>query len=218
VRHDFNERQNFARSPLAREYMDLACRDYWPALLAMSVNDADNAAQRSGTDRVIVLSSTESLRIEEKIREGYWRDVLLEYLSNSRTNAPGWIAKDNSSHYLMYALPDVGRYWMLPWETLRKTWQRLGTTWIDWGVRRVGGFKIIESETPTPYGVYKSQSVAVPEHVMIAEFGRTCLREFRVGRPTGGGGGPGGGALKPLVSLRPVSPQLDLDLGGGRRR
>jgi hypothetical protein len=196
--------------------MERVYRDYWPDHQGVLSNDVHNDAQHAGADRLIYLWSAKPLSIEEKIRRGFWRDVLLEFISNSVTKAPGWVTKKNGNDFLVYALPEMGRYRMLPQEPLYQLWRKRGAQWTKWAETEYGGFKIRESGTRGSNGGYKSQSVAVPEHVMVAEFGRACLRTILPARAdevvdastvvSKASREPGPG----LVSLRPTSPQLEL--------
>src|SRR5688572_1083105 len=81
-----------------------------------------HALQRRGIDRWVTDPVTGwPIAVEEKLRTTDYGDVALEYLSNSTTGAPGWIAKeDQGTDVLLYGFPS--RVLVLPWEPLRQAW------------------------------------------------------------------------------------------------
>ena len=85
--------------------------------------------QKQGVDRVVYLATGHSIHIDEKVRREVWPDILLEYLSNSRTGAPGWINKQLSIDYLAYGFLPTKRVYLFPWQMLRRAWIKYGESW-----------------------------------------------------------------------------------------
>jgi hypothetical protein len=90
----------------------------------------DTQSQRLGIDRLILLSSGRVLAIDEKKREQDYNDILLEYLSNDSTGAPGWIEKELQIDYLAYAFMPSKRVYLFPWDMLRRAWLHYKADWL----------------------------------------------------------------------------------------
>jgi hypothetical protein len=153
--HDFHERlemsQRASDEPFWLEVYRKAFVGYVGCLPVLG----DSPAQRMGIDRFVILSSGQELRIDEKKREEVWPDILLEYLSNDQTNAPGWMEKDLHIDYIAYAFMPAKRVHLYPWHLLRRAWIQHGATWKK-------EYKLI----PAPNPGYKTWSVAVPIAVL----------------------------------------------------
>src|SRR5690606_25568590 len=90
-----------------------------------------------------------------KKRSQVYDDILLEYLSNDHTNAPGWIEKDLQIDYLAYAFMPIKKVYLYPWQQLRLAWKRNGAYWK----RR---YRNVQAQN---YG-YSTWSIAVPITVL----------------------------------------------------
>lgn len=115
---------------------------YWQSVyleafgnVAAQVKCNGYATQRAGVDRLVYLDTHHCLYIEEKLREPNERcsdpekDIALEYLSNDRTGAPGWIEKDLTVDFLAYAWESTGTCLLLPWLLLRRAWRLNADRW-----------------------------------------------------------------------------------------
>jgi len=127
-------------------------------------NADDIPAQKRGIDRWVQLDNGQILRIEEKERGKWYGDILLEYVSNDATNAPGWMEKDLNIHYLLYSVPSRRFCYVYPWHMLKRAWDRNKEDWRE----RFG--------TVTACNVgYNTLSVPVPLAVLTAEVYRAGL-------------------------------------------
>jgi hypothetical protein len=126
--HDFNERNAFSLKASDEPFWEAVYRKAFPNMTSMTINN-DLALQRIGIDRVIELSNGRTLHIDEKKRDRVYQDILLEYLSNDRTGAPGWVEKDLAIDYLAYAFMPTQRCYLYPWPLLRRAWIRYGEEW-----------------------------------------------------------------------------------------
>ena len=92
----------------------------------------DNAGQRAGVDRVIVLSNGKTLTIDEKKRRDNWNDVLLEYGSfrDGKKVLEGWINKPLVIDYLAYAFMPRRTAILLPWNLLQAAWKKNSEAWL----------------------------------------------------------------------------------------
>lgn len=139
-------------------------RKAFPNFVSMMGCSMDCASQHMGIDRVILLANGLTLKIDEKKRREDRDDILLEYLSNDKTGAPGWIEKDLAIHYLAYAFMPSRQCYLFDWPMLR-------SAWINWGEKR---WKKLYSIPPAHNPGYDTYSVAVP----ITEL-RNCINQIR---------------------------------------
>lgn len=81
--------------------------------------------QYSGIDRYYGIYP-----IEYKIREKYYGDILLEIISNNRTNSPGWIERDLSCKFFLYAWFPVSKVITFVYASLRQAWLDNKEEWL----------------------------------------------------------------------------------------
>jgi hypothetical protein len=126
-------------------------RAAFPKMIAM--HDTRNAdwAQRAGIDRLIVLSSSKVIKIDEKVREKVWPDILLEFWSDKDRRIPGWIGKDLDCDFLAYAFVPTRQCFLLPFLTLRRAWHIKKQDWVK-------RYQIVDAINDG----YVTRSVAVP--------------------------------------------------------
>ena len=149
--HDFNTDLAYSEKASEEPFWQAVYRKAFPDLACFMANDHDNIAQRRGVDRVLLLNNQRVVYIDEKKRREVYQDILLEYISNDRTKAPGWINKDLAIDYLAYAFMPTYRCYLLDWLMLRRAWLRFGDDWK----RR---YPNIEAKNKS----YSTWSVAVP--------------------------------------------------------
>ena len=144
---------------LNEEFWSAIYNKAFPNLVNMMACPGDYASQRMGIDRVLLLSNGKVLKIDEKKREKEYNDILLEYLSNDQTNAPGWIEKDLAIDYLAYAFIQSRRCYLFPWAILRRAWM---DNRQDWKQK-------VSDHTGTQMRLTPQYSVAVPhQHALTA--------------------------------------------------
>ena len=106
-------------------------RKAFPTMAAMVPVRQDGWAQRGGIDRIIILASGKEIKIDEKVRDRDFNDVLLEYWSNTERRIPGWIAKDLACDFVAYAYLETQRCFLLPFPLLRRAWKQHGREWVE---------------------------------------------------------------------------------------
>ena len=124
----------------------------FPNMVSAMSCPGDFASQRMGIDRVILLSNGETIKIDEKKRREDRGDILLEYISNDVTDAPGWIEKDLAIQYLAYAFIPSRRCYLFDWPMLRRAWLKFKDGWISRGpfiAAQNNGYKTISTAVPT---------------------------------------------------------------------
>lgn len=173
--HDFNERNEWSHSQQDEPFWDTAYRMAFPDMVGTLELPKDSESQRQGVDRLVHLSNGKTLYIDEKKRSGNYGDILLEYISNTTRNTPGWIAKPLLIDYLAYAIMPTSTVYFLPWLMLQKAWRDEGSGWIDKASARTPGYTIVDAQN---YG-YTTRSVAVPVDTIY----HAVNRAFRIQVP-----------------------------------
>lgn len=163
--HDF--RTSLAKSEAAslEPFWEQVYRKHFPTMVACVPLRGDTAAQRQGKDRAIHLANGDVLYIDEKSRDRHDdRDILLEYLSNDRTGAPGWIECDKSIDYLAYAFLPRKRVYLFPWLQLRRAWAHYKDQW-----------KADYRPIPARNATYTTYCTPVPTHVLRAAISTAAI-------------------------------------------
>jgi hypothetical protein len=208
--HDFEQQKQFAESVRSESFWAEVYKRAFPDMTTSYLNRRNNGAQRAGIDRVIVLRSTKVLRIDEKLRRDVRDDILLEYLSNDRTGALGWMEKDLMIDYLAYAMLPAQRCYLFPWDMLRRAWLAHRDDWIERGKRGLDGFKC---PPPAQNRGYATHSVCVPTAVLRRTVARAGVIQLDApDGPAGPAMGPSDG-LKPLAFNRDDGAQQKLNFG-----
>lgn len=155
VVHDFRERLAWSETQSHEPFWDAVYRKAFPDMVNHMLCSGDTSSQRQGIDRVIHLSSGKNIHIDEKKREKVWTDILLEYISNDRTCAPGWMEKDLTIDYLAYAFMPTKRCYLFPWPILRRAWLHYRGAWMDTYER-----------VPAQNNGYRTYSLAIPIDIL----------------------------------------------------
>lgn len=141
----------------------------FPNFLAMVDHRDDGEHQRAGIDRSVILANSKQILIDEKIRYKDYGDILLEYVSVDRTNAPGWVCKPQRADYIAYAVEPLGICYMLPVIQLQLAWQKNGDQWLaTYGTRKA------------PNKGYNTLNCPVPVFVLFPAIGSALRVSFDV--------------------------------------
>ena len=133
----------------------------FPTMKAMTNHAEDGDHQRVGIDRTIVLESGAAIWIDEKVRRGDWDDILLEYISNDRTQSPGWVEKHLVCHYISYLMEPTEKLYILPVIQMQAAWLKNKKSWI-------AKYPKIEAQN----NGWNTISCAVPIRVLYPEIGK----------------------------------------------
>jgi len=128
---------------------------------------ADGWWQRAGIDRVLTLSNSLQVRIDEKVRDQDWDDFCLEYWSDVDRRAPGWIAKPLACDFIAYAFVPSQRCYLLPFQSLRRAWRTNRASWVR-------NFPRIEAQNDN----FTTISVAVPIQQVLSALGVATLIQW----------------------------------------
>ncbi len=112
--------------------------------------------QKEGVDRIIHLPNGKRAVVDEKIRMKDYGDILLEYLSNDKTGAPGWVIKPGMrTTILAYAIATSKTCYLIPFKKLQQVFKKNGEGWKS-------KYKIAYAKNKG----YTTESVAVPMKVL----------------------------------------------------
>lgn len=136
----------------------------FPCMVNMMSCPGRYESQRRGIDRVIMFSNGRIIKVEEKARREASKDILLEYIANDKTNAPGWIEKDLEVDYLAYAFISTKTGYLFDWPILKLTWTRFKHDWIK-------RYKI----PPAHNNGYDTLSVAIPTNELLGAISNTRM-------------------------------------------
>jgi len=143
------------------------------------VDATNNAWQKAGTDRLVVVGCGHCYTIDEKVRRSDWDDILLEFASVARKNGDGWevvkpgwaIDSQKGVDFVAYALPKKQRVYVLPFLFLRLAMQKNLDSW-----RRDSRVKVIEAFNSG----YVSLSLAIPLSMLIKAIGEQMIHTISV--------------------------------------
>lgn len=156
VIHDFGECLERSHGHADRAWWLDVYRKAFPSLVVCYDARGDGYWQRSGVDRLIVLKSTKVIKVDEKVREKDYGDILLERWSKLERKEPGWVQKPLECDYIAYAIAPARRCYLLPVLTLQRAWHECGREWIErYGVKNAQNRG------------YVTQNVSVPVDVLM---------------------------------------------------
>ncbi len=132
--HNFRESLDFSHKasdlPIWKEIYEKA----FPGCIMVD-HRQDGYHQRAGIDRSLILPSSKQILVDEKVRGRnkktgkVYTDIALEFISNDRTGAPGWVCKPLAADYIAYAIAPLGKAYLLPVLDLQAAWRSCGECW-----------------------------------------------------------------------------------------
>lgn len=159
--HDFRERLAWSEAGGDEPFWRAVYAKAFPDMVNCMPCPGDTVSQRMGIDRVVLLSSGKTISIDEKKRARTYDDILLEYVANDVTGAPGWIEKPLAIDYLAYAFMPTQECFLFPWDLLQRAWLQYKPAWLaTYGTRRA------------PNRGYGTLNVPVPRRVLRAAVAR----------------------------------------------
>lgn len=153
--HDFKDQLKYSEVASDAPFWDQVYRKAFPSLVNHMPCPGDFETQRAGIDRLILLNNGRILRIDEKKRREVYQDILLEFVSNDTTKAPGWVEKNLAIDYLAYAFMPTRKVYLLDWLTLRRAWVANKNAW-----------KAKYRNVAAKNNGYNTLSVAVPIYIL----------------------------------------------------
>lgn len=135
--YDFKESLAMSHKAEDLPFWEETYRRAFPGMVAMVNHRPNGWHQAAGIDRSIILENSKQILVDEKVRGKnrktgkVYTDIALEYLSNDRTSAPGWVCKSLQSDYIAYAIAPLGRCYFLPVLQLQAAWKKNGEKWKE---------------------------------------------------------------------------------------
>lgn len=158
IKNDFRLDLAYSQVSSEEDFWQAVYRKAFPNLVNQMACPGDHESQRMGIDRIILLSNGMTIKIDEKKRRTEYKDILLEFLSNDKTGALGWVEKNLAINYIAYAFMESRRVYLLDWQMLKRVWLKFGDEW-----KRT--YKIVKA----PNSQYTTHSVAVPIDVLLSK-------------------------------------------------
>jgi len=174
VVHDFDE--SLARShaqadhPMWERVYRSAFRDF----SAMHSVRQDGWAQRAGIDRQVLLASGKVLKVDEKVREADYKDILVEVWSSMESKTPGWAWKDLDCDYIAYAVLPTETCYLLPFWELRRACEAHGQKWMERAIARRGGYRVVDARNRG----YTTRSLAIPVDDLLGALARCMVIDY----------------------------------------
>jgi len=160
--HRFDDSLAWGEQAAHEPFWDAIFRKAFPDFVSMASNSSHNSAQYRGIDRWVHLSSGQTLTIDIKARGKERPDILLEVISNDRTNTPGWIEKDLAIDFLAYGFVESRVAYLFPWQSLRRAWRTNREAWTANAHAGRDGFFYAKAPNPG----YHTHSVCVPTRAL----------------------------------------------------
>lgn len=128
-------------------------------------------AQLDGIDRCVILSTGEMIKIDEKVRDSYYGDILLEIYTDMKSKSHGWILKDLRCDYIAYAFKSTKACFLIPFPALKRAWRDHGRDWVDKANSGLDKFKRVECDNKG----YITLSIAVPTEILFSAMNEVAL-------------------------------------------
>lgn len=88
--------------------------------------------QKKGYDKIITLQNGKKIFVEEKVRYTKYKDILFEYISNSKTGATGWCEKDIYADFIAYIFVDKKiEFHLFPAQNFLRVWKDNKKFWLE---------------------------------------------------------------------------------------
>ena len=154
--HNFKESLERSRSYSQEPFWEEVYRKAFIDVGSIVEIPKDGWAQRAGIDRIITLTTGRIIKVDEKVREKDWNDILLERWSDEEKKIPGWIQKPLDCDFIAYAFAPSKTCYLFPTLTLQQAWALNGREWVK-------NYKEIRANN----GSYTTVSCAVPTNILF---------------------------------------------------
>ena len=166
----FNEDLKFSVDSEGLGFWRDVYAQFFPGNVAVIRHSQDGDHQRLGIDTSVIMANSKVYTVDEKLRRGKWNDVLLEEFSDHERRVPGWVCKSVLSDFVIYAVPESGKAYLMPCTALQTAWARNADTW-----RRTCKRVEAHNRDPRTGRTWTSLNWAIPENILFPALGQ-CLR------------------------------------------
>lgn len=164
--HDFRDSLQKSHG-IGDDFWGQIYRQVFPDLLHIVRNNEDGEPQRMGIDTVLIMRSMKTVHVDEKVRfnrddpQDDTTDIMIEYMSNDTTKAPGWAEKLLLCDYIAYAFHRQATAYFLPVLQLQPAWMRNKEKWLKkYGTLEAKNSGYSTLNCPVPYKeLYKEMSI-----------------------------------------------------------
>ena len=136
----------------------------FPGFLDMISYRDSGDHQKAGIDRGVYLKNAKEVLIDEKVRRGDYKDIALEFISNDRTGALGWVCKPLRADFIAYTILSLQTCYLLPVRQMQQAWAENQDQW-----------KKSYTTKKAPNEGYSTHFCPVPVDVLYYAIGQ-CLR------------------------------------------
>lgn len=166
--HDFDSSLVKSREVEDMPFWEECYRQAFPELTYIQSCKTDGVQQRSGIDRVIILSTGKQYTVDEKVRFKSFDDIALEFelKYNNGNTVRGWVCKPLMCDFIAYAIAPLGKCYMLPVAQLQQAWNKHSKEWLN-------TYPIIESKNRS----HITRSVCLKPRDLFKAIGE-CLRVY----------------------------------------
>lgn len=168
--HDFKTDLAFSHDQETADFWRETYEQFFPGNVAVIRHSEDGDHQRAGIDATVIMPNSKTYRIDEKLRRGAWSDILLEEWADHERRVPGWVCKSVLSDFVIYAVPESGKAYLMPCTALQTAWARNADAW-----RRTCQRIEAHNRDPRTGRTWTSLNWAIPEKVLFRAIG-ACLR------------------------------------------
>lgn len=167
--HDFREQLAWSHAQEDQPWWESVYKQAFPGVQAIISVRNDGWAQRAGIDRLIVLKSSKTIKVDEKCRRKDYPDFALERWSDEARKIPGWIQKPLDCDFIAYAFVESGLCYLLPILLLQRAWREFGREWAR-------DYPEVRAQNKG----YVTVSVAVPRAVVLDAIRERIVVPFAV--------------------------------------
>lgn len=152
--HDFQECLARSHAHSDAPWWEQVYREAFPEFGHATDVRQNGWAQSGGIDRIVTLKTGRVIKIDEKVRDRVWYDILLEVWSDEARRKPGWVQKPLDCEFIAYAFDPNQTCYLMPTLTLQRAWRLHGDAWTDrYGVRRALNKGWVTASVPVPIRV-----------------------------------------------------------------
>jgi hypothetical protein len=161
--HNFNDSLAFSKAHTKSPWWDACYKKAFPTLLQSITVDNDGWAQRSGIDRILMLECGRVIKVDEKVREKDYGDILLEIYSDMRAKKYGWAIKSLDCEFIAYAIAPANKCYLFPTLILQKTLRDNKEKWKKLAREGLSGFSFKEAKNTN----WTTLNLAVPSNILM---------------------------------------------------
>lgn len=122
--------------------------------------------QLKGIDKTLIFESGYQVTVDEKKRRVDYGDILLELISNKKTNRRGWLYTAQCD-YIAYAVVPAKVIYFLPTTLLKMVWYENGNQWEKL-------FKKVEAIN----NGYITVSIPIPTNILLETLKNKMINRF----------------------------------------